>query len=97
SLPHVYGDGAQVEQALVNLCINAIQALDGSGTIRLTACLAPESEHTLLLRVADDGPGIPPEQQSRIFAPFFSTKDRGRPEPQCCPTHRDGARGPDLG
>lgn len=77
SLPPAYIDGVQIEQALVNLCMNAIQALDGPGTLTLTADLAAGSGDALLLRVGDNGPGIPPAHQSQVFDPFFSTKDRG--------------------
>lgn len=61
--------------ACMNLITNAIDAVDGSGTIRIAT---RNSEGWFLLAVSDDGPGIPPEIQQRIFEPFFTTKPVGR-------------------
>ncbi|MCC9075514.1 DUF4118 domain-containing protein [Litorilinea aerophila] len=68
-------DGEQMEQALMNLCVNAIQALDGPGEIQLRASL--EGEAWLALEVIDNGPGIAPPDRVRIFDPFYTTKDTG--------------------
>jgi signal transduction histidine kinase len=64
---------AQVEQVLLNLIINARQAMPRGGRLRIEVA---ENPHTQLveLRVADTGVGIPPEQLRIIFEPFFTTK-----------------------
>lgn len=77
SLPAAFIDGEQMAQALVSLCMNAVQALDGPGTITLSARVTSETTDALLLRVIDTGPGIPAAYQFQVFDPFFSTKDRG--------------------
>jgi signal transduction histidine kinase len=70
----VFHDPAQIEQVLLNLLLNGIQAIPESGTIEvklvLESCCASVS-------VADTGRGISPEDLPRIFGPFFTTKDRG--------------------
>lgn len=66
-------DADQVRQVLVNLLLNAAQAMAGRGCIRVRALAADP----LVVEVEDDGPGIPPELLERIFEPFFSTKSRG--------------------
>ncbi|MGQ0644724.1 MAG: sensor histidine kinase [Elusimicrobiota bacterium] len=74
SLPSCRADGTQVHRALVNLLRNALEALPGRGRILVSAF---ETEGRVILRVADDGPGIPPELQEKIFEEFFTTKPRG--------------------
>jgi signal transduction histidine kinase/BarA-like signal transduction histidine kinase len=79
-LPQVFADGHQVQQVLLNLIINAEQAMlaaHGRGTIVVRTWQDPDRE-TVLLEVNDDGPGIPPELQPKIFDPFFTTKDVGK-------------------
>src|SRR5215813_4547014 len=84
SLPSVEGDPEQLKQVLINLVQNAIQALGNApGTIRVRtrgpdrfADLRAAGEF-VEIDVADDGPGIPPEQQPNIFVPFFTTKQKG--------------------
>jgi signal transduction histidine kinase/ActR/RegA family two-component response regulator len=78
SLPLVKGDEGQLQQVLQNLIGNARQALASQGegaTIRLTTRRIPDQR--VLLEVADNGPGIPANIQSRIFDPFFTTKPAG--------------------
>ncbi len=70
----VTGDADQLRQVLVNLMLNAAQAMVGQG--RLCVELRRE-EAWAILEVADSGPGIPEELRERIFEPFFSTKPRG--------------------
>ena len=77
-LPTVSGDSNQIQQVLMNLVINAEQAIveaHGSGTITVET---RERDHTVEVVVSDDGPGIPPEIIDRIFDPFFSTKPTGQ-------------------
>jgi signal transduction histidine kinase len=72
----VHGDPVLLEWAVEVLTKNAIDALAGrGGTIRLAA--HPTSEHAVMIRVSDDGPGIPRELRDRVFDPGFSTKKSG--------------------
>ncbi len=70
------GNANQLQQIVVNLMVNAIQAMDGRGTIELETARAPEGR--VELRVSDSGPGVPHEIAARIFEPFFTTKPEGK-------------------
>jgi two-component system, cell cycle sensor histidine kinase and response regulator CckA len=90
----VDADPTQLQQVLVNLLINAADAMKGSGRIELTleGLVLPVAAgqdaspgasglpegRYLVLRVRDHGPGIPPEHLDRVFDPFFTTKAKGR-------------------
>jgi len=72
----VRGDGVLLEWAIEVLTKNAIDALAGrGGNVRLSA--EETADHAVLIRVADDGPGIPRELRDRVFEPGFSTKQSG--------------------
>jgi len=73
-LPKVMGYGSELNQVWTNLIDNAADAMKEKGTLRIHA--VRENEY-VLVEIADDGPGIPPEVQSRIFEPFFTTKGVG--------------------
>jgi two-component system sensor histidine kinase HydH len=75
-LPTVAADGDQLEQVLVNLSMNAFDACEPGGRVRLLATSSPEAER-LRFDVLDDGCGIPSGDQHRVFDPFFTTKKRG--------------------
>jgi two-component system nitrogen regulation sensor histidine kinase NtrY len=76
SLPPVSVDREQIRRAVLNLVDNAVDAMDRQGTIDVTT--EHEGANTMVrLLVADDGPGIPPEDRERLFLPYFSTKQRG--------------------
>lgn len=75
-LPSVTADAAQLTQALVNLVINAIQAVERKGRVEVTATLDASGEG-LIVAVSDSGPGIPAGRESTIFEPFFTTKSDG--------------------
>jgi two-component system sensor histidine kinase HydH len=75
-LPEFPADSGQLTQALVNLILNAIQALGPGGSIEVTA-RADEAQDAMLLEVADTGPGIDAEKRAAIFEPFFTTKSEG--------------------
>jgi PAS domain S-box-containing protein len=70
----VDADPIQLRQVLSNLIANAIQALDGGGTLGIRAHM---DDGMAVIEVSDDGPGVPSEHRNRIFQPLFSTKARG--------------------
>ncbi|MBX9965443.1 MAG: GAF domain-containing protein [Burkholderiales bacterium] len=73
-IPEIQCLPSQLNQVFVNLLINAAQAIDGRGTIAVRTGLG---EGTVWLEVVDTGCGIAPENLSRIFAPFYTTKPVG--------------------
>ncbi|WP_299723832.1 ATP-binding protein [uncultured Tateyamaria sp.] len=78
-LPPIAADADQITQVLINLIINAEQALGASGTgdlIELSAVSKPETG-MVEITVHDNGPGIPAAIRPRIFEPFFTTKEVG--------------------
>jgi two-component system, NtrC family, sensor histidine kinase HydH len=72
----LYGSQSQFKQVVWNLIRNAVQAMPGGGFLRID--LDPGSAGERILRLADTGRGLSPEQQARIFEPFFSTFEGGR-------------------
>ena len=79
-LPQVFADPHQVQQVLLNLMINAEQAMvsaNGRGTLVLHSWHNLEHE-SVVLEVSDDGPGVPEEVQPKVFDPFFTTKEVGK-------------------
>lgn len=90
-LPSIMADAGQLEQLLMNLFINARDAMPGGGVIKITAGLVipepqkvrapnPASAGTQFLRiaVADTGTGMPPSVVEHLFEPFFTTKEKGK-------------------
>lgn len=76
-LATVEGNRAELEQVLVNLVVNAEQAMDGQDGQRLLIIRTRPSSTGVCLQVVDSGPGIPPEHLGRIFDPFWTTKSPG--------------------
>jgi PAS domain S-box-containing protein len=77
--PPVFADGGQLTQAIINLGLNARDAIPGQGTIRLAAASERENgEDLVVISVADDGVGISESVRARLFEPFFTTKAEGR-------------------
>jgi two-component system, NtrC family, sensor kinase len=76
TLPAVSGDFGQLRQALVNVVMNACEALPRGGTLAIDG-RASEDGRFVEIAIADSGPGIPPDTLSKIFDPFFTTKERG--------------------
>jgi two-component system cell cycle sensor histidine kinase/response regulator CckA len=80
SLPLIFADGYQIKQVLLNLVINAEQAMigaRGSGTLTIRTRHDPDHD-SAVVEVQDDGPGISEEVQARIFDPFYTTKEVGK-------------------
>ena len=84
--PSVLGDSSQLEQVIVNLCVNARDAMPQGGNLFIRCrCQraprqqsgAPETPAVVEITVTDEGEGIPEELQARIFDPFFTTKTAG--------------------
>ena len=74
ALPDIPVYGAELNQVWTNLIDNALQAMDGEGTLTITTRRAGDM---LEVEIADTGPGIPADIQSRVFEPFFTTKPVG--------------------
>jgi PAS domain S-box-containing protein len=73
-VPPAFGGAQELKQVFLNLILNAAQAMGGAGTIRITA---RTEDDRVVVRVQDDGCGIPPESMEKIFDPFFTTKPVG--------------------
>jgi signal transduction histidine kinase len=78
----IRADSAHLKQVVINLVRNAAEATDGAGTVtlRTRGARAPLGGHeadAVILEVIDNGKGIPPEVEKRLFDPFFSTKETG--------------------
>ncbi|HSY19352.1 MAG TPA: ATP-binding protein [Candidatus Acidoferrales bacterium] len=74
SADSVHGEESQLQQAFMNLFLNAVEAVGSNGEV----CVTTESNGThLKISVRDSGPGIPQENLSRMFEPFFTTKKNG--------------------
>lgn len=72
-VPHIRADESGLRQVFLNLLLNALQAIEGSGHIRARTSAEPES---VVISIEDTGCGIAPEDLPRIFEPFFSRKTK---------------------
>jgi signal transduction histidine kinase len=77
SLPHVRCDSQQMNHMLMNIILNAAQAMEGRGKLLVRTSLSPGGER-VRLEISDTGPGIAEDVLPRIFEPFFTTKDEGQ-------------------
>ena len=75
-LPRIHIDKDQIQQCLINLALNGIEATDAGGRIRFTSRLVPEQEE-VEIAVSDTGHGIRENALDRVFEPFFTTKESG--------------------
>jgi hypothetical protein len=74
TLPPVRADTEMLEQAVVNLIVNAVQACEQGGTVRVTTVPTATG---IKIRVSDDGRGMAPEELESVFKPFYTTKHQG--------------------
>ena len=75
NLPQISAYGGELNQVWTNLIDNAIDAMDGKGELTIRTS---KENNCVLVEIIDNGSGIPPELQSRIFEPFFTSKDVGK-------------------
>jgi len=89
ALPECLADSNQIEQVLLNLCVNARDAMPNGGLLTIqteartldpvqAAALRMPPGETVVLTVSDTGVGMTPEVRSHLFEPFFTTKERGK-------------------
>jgi len=78
-LPHVYADPDAIKEVLVNLLLNACDAMKEGGSIAISEeeGIAERMGRVVLVRVSDTGPGIPMHLWEKVWEPFFSTKEDG--------------------
>lgn len=77
-LPKIMGDRVQLQQVMVNLLVNAVQAMAGQAAEqRVSIAARPGQNGTIEITVRDSGPGIAPEQLTSLFEPFYTTKAEG--------------------
>jgi signal transduction histidine kinase len=76
SLPHIAAYPGELNQVWTNLIDNAVDAMDGRGTLTVRTGL--DGDDRLFVEIGDTGPGVPDEVRSRIFEPFFTTKPMGK-------------------
>ena len=73
-LPDLQADPVRLTQALVNLVINAVQAVERNGLVEVSVARADDA---ISVAISDNGPGISPEKLASIFEPYFTTKPEG--------------------
>lgn len=74
-LPQIEADSTQLQQVLLNIYLNAIDAMENGGIITTTTCLA-EKDHVKII-ISDTGKGLPENLIDKIFTPFYTTKTKG--------------------
>jgi len=76
-LPLVTSDAQQLYHLMMNIILNAAQAMDGNGTLHLKTYYLERQDRVCIV-ISDSGPGIPEEALPHVFEPFFTTKDEGK-------------------
>lgn len=76
NLPEYIGDRTAIDQIITNLIKNAVEAAPTDGMVHVKVSHNHE-KNCFLMEIADDGPGIPPENRQKIFSPFFTTREKG--------------------
>ncbi len=76
-LPPVTGDSTQLSQVFLNLLLNALQAMPDGGTLAMSSAARLDAPASVSVRVSDTGHGIAPGHLTRLFDPYFTTRDGG--------------------
>jgi len=76
-IPLLRGDRVQMQQVLINLCMNACDAMNGCNSPQVQICTRRSDAYALEISVADCGSGIPATELERVFEPFVTTKEHG--------------------
>ncbi len=76
-IPLVLCDIQQLNHVFMNIILNAAQAMDGRGELRITTVLSPDNQ-SVIVEISDTGPGIPEDVLPHIFEPFYTTKEEGK-------------------
>jgi signal transduction histidine kinase len=83
-LPHLFVDPTELQQVLLNIMMNGLQAMPEGGTLSIKASRPDETRrsavsrsHRILIKITDEGPGVPDELREKVFEPFFTTKSGG--------------------
>jgi signal transduction histidine kinase len=74
-VPRIEASGGELNQVWTNLISNALDAMDGTGTLRVCTRADPDD---VIVEIGDTGPGMPPDVQARAFEPFYTTKEVGK-------------------
>lgn len=74
TLQPIVADETQLKQVFLNIILNAAQAMEGNGKLTITTVCGDKH---IKIKIADTGPGIPPEVMGKLFSPFFTTKEKG--------------------
>jgi len=83
-LPYVLADFDKIQQVLINIMLNATQAMPDGGSLTISTSVAEgirindEIRNTVRITISDTGIGIPPENLDKLFTPFFTTKEKGK-------------------
>ena len=75
-LPEIRIDVGELKRALLNIMLNGIQAMSSSGRLSVRSYLN-DSQRNIMIEIEDSGEGVPKEKLSKIFQPYFSTKEKG--------------------
>ncbi|HUI30351.1 MAG TPA: ATP-binding protein [Candidatus Acidoferrales bacterium] len=75
--PCIRGDGEQLKQVFLNIFLNSVQAIERDGKITVTTAVASNRTDFVTILFSDTGPGIPASVLSRVFDPFYTTKENG--------------------
>ena len=74
-LPPIFAKSEEIQQVFLNLLTNAVQAMEGKGKLTIST---KAQNGNVVTKISDTGPGIPQKYLSKIYDPFFTTKEQGK-------------------